>query len=375
MTIPRYEGLGIESIGKSEFYLRLENRAFEKRIPLKATVELTYGCNLRCVHCYNPTHKAKGELSTQEFYRIIDELVREGCFLITFTGGEMFTRRDTFEILTYAKQKGIAIILLTNATLITPERADRIQALQPWRVDISIYGATPETYERVTGIPGSFGRFLEGVGRLRERKVPLLIKMPAMTLNQHEVQQAKALVEGWGIRFIYSSEITPRQDGSLEPLRYRITAQDVIRLDQAILGEWQEEDEVEKECQAGEGLFRCGCGKSSMAVTPYGEMNLCTNFPVPQYNLRTGSVSWGWKALVETVDQARPSQAYECPSCDVRDYCRQGPRDALLEKGDFSPCLPYFKELASSEKQTYETKDSRQRAGCRSDGEKSKCSP
>ncbi len=358
--MPRHEGLGIESMGKSEFYSRLENRAFEKRIPVKATMELTYGCNLRCVHCYNPTHEAKGELSTQECYRIIDELVQEGCFLISFTGGEMFTRRDAFEILTYAKKKGVAIILLTNANLITPERADRIQARRPWRVEISIYGATPETYERVTGIPGSFRRFLEGVERLRERKVPLLIKMPAMTLNQREVQQAKALVEGWGIRFIYCTEITPRQDGSLEPLRYRITAQEVIQLDQEILGEWRGEGQEEKKCQAGEGLFRCMCGKSSVAVTPYGEMNLCINFPVPRYNLRTGNVSSGWKALVEHVDSARPSEAYECPSCSVRDSCRQAPSDALLETGDFSPCLPYFKELATLEKQAYEAATGKQ---------------
>ncbi len=128
---------------------------------------------------------------------------------------------------------------------------------------------------------------------------------------------------------------------------------------------------MEKECQAGEGFFRCRCGKSSMAVTPYGEMNLCINFPVPQYNLRTGDVSSGWKALVEYVDSASPSQAYECPSCSVQDYCRQGPRDALLETGDFSPCLPYFKELASSEKQTYDTNDSRPRSG----GDGDRCGP
>jgi len=365
--MPRHEGLGIESMGKSEFLARLENQAFEKRIPLQATMELTYGCNMRCVHCYNPTHKAKGELSTQESYRIIDQLAQEGCFSITFTGGELFTRRDTFDILTYAKKKGVAIILFTNATLITPERADRIQALQLLRVEVSIYGATPETYERVTQIPGSFRRFLEGVERLRERKVPLLIKMPAMTLNQHEVKQAKALVEGWGIKFVYCSEINPRQDGSLEPLRYRISPQEVIQLDQDILGEGHREGQEEKKCQANEGLFRCGCGKSSVAVTPYGEMNLCINFPVPRYDLRTGNVSSGWKTLVEYIDSVGPSRAYECPECSVRDYCRQGPVDAWLERGDFSPCLPYFKELATLEKQTYETSDSRPCSG--GDGE------
>jgi len=372
MTRP--EGLGIQSIEESEFFSRLETKAYENKVPLEATLELTYGCNLRCVHCYNPTHKAKGELSTQEFYRIIDQLFQEECFLITFTGGEIFTRKDSFEIFSYAKKKGFSIILFTNATLITPDRADRIQALEPWCVETSIYGATQETYEKVTGIPGSFGRFLAGIERLRERKVPLLVKMPVMTLNQHEAKQAKALVEGWGIKFVYCAEINPRQDGSLEPLQYRIAPQDVIQLDQEVLGKWDEdekESQEEAKCQAGEGLFHCGCGKSSMAVTPYGEMNLCINFPVPQYDLRTGSVSSGWKALVEYVDSAIPSQAYECPTCSVQDYCRQGPANAWLERGDFSPCLPYFKELATLEKKTYETGDSKQCNGCRRDGEQS----
>jgi len=371
----RHEGPGIQSMGRSEFFSKLENRAFEQRIPYKATIELTYGCNMRCVHCFNPTHKAKGELSTQEFCRIIDQLAQEGCFLINFTGGELFSRRDAFEIFHYAKKKGFAITLLSNATLITPERADQIQALQPLRVEVSIYGATRETYERVTQLPGSFGRFLEGVEGLRERQVPLAIKMPTMTLNQHEVKQAKDLVEGWGIRFVYCAEINPRQDGSVEPLHYRITPQEVIQLDQEILGEGHREGQEEKKCQANEGLFSCGCGKSSVAVTPYGEMNLCINFAVPQYDLRTGSVSQGWQVLVEYINSVGPNQAYECPSCDVRDYCRQSPVDAWLETGDFSPCLPYFKELASAEKQTYETKDSKQCAGCLSDGEKVKYSP
>ena len=353
--MPSTNGLEVESLGKSEFFSRLMDRASKGRIPLDAIIELTYGCNMRCVHCYNPTHQAKGELSTEEFYIIIDQLVHQGCFCITFTGGEMFTRRDVFQIFTYAKRKGLVIILFTNATAITPERADRIRDLQPWSVEMSIYGATQATYERVTRIPGSFPRFLEGVEHLRERKVPLLIKMSVMTLNQHEVKQAKALAEGWGIRFIYSTQIDPGQDGSLEPLRYRISPQDVVRLDQEILGQRHQEACHEKKCEAREGLFPCDCGKSSLAITPYGEMNLCINFPVPRYNLRAGNVASGWKVLKDYVDSARRSDAYECPRCDLKRYCRRGPADAWREKGDVSSaCLPYFKELAGLEKQAVE---------------------
>ena len=347
---------GIQTLNGAQFWPRLSQKGAEARVPVQAMIELTYGCNLRCVHCYNPTHTAKEELAANQIQRILDQLAEQGCLSLAFTGGEIFTRKDAFEIFDYAKAKGFAVTLLTNATLISPERADRIQALGPHQVEISIYGATQETYERVTRIPCSFHAFLTGVQLLRERTIPLLIKMPVMTLNQHEVLQAKALVEGWGIKFVYCTEIFPRVDGSLEPLQYRLAPHDVVRIDDSMLGSqrWRAEGDEEKgeSCQAGEGLFTCLCGKSSLAVTPYGRMNLCVSLPTPQYDLRSGTVSEGWRTLVEFVDSTngKPGDAYECPQCPVQGHCRQGPMDAWLERGKLEPCLPYFKELATLEK-------------------------
>jgi radical SAM protein with 4Fe4S-binding SPASM domain len=350
----------IETLNEAQFWSRLDQRGVEARIPVHATIELTYGCNLRCVHCYNPTHTAKGELTRQQIEAVLDQLAELGCLHLSFTGGELFTRADVFEIFGFAKRKGFMITLLTNATLISPERADRIQALRPHRVDISIYGATPETYERVTRIPGSFEHFVTGVHLLRERRVPLLIKMPVLTLNQHEVLQAKALVEGWGLKFQYCTEIFPRVDGSPEPLQYRLAPHEVVHVDDRIEGSqrWRTEGGAEKggRCQAQEGLFTCDCGKRSLAVTPYGRMNLCVSLPTPQYDLRSGTVSEGWSTLADLVERANeaPSEAYECPSCPVNARCRQGPMNAWLETGHFEPCLPYFKELATLDKQTCE---------------------
>jgi radical SAM protein with 4Fe4S-binding SPASM domain len=191
---------------------------------------------------------------------------------------------------------------------------------------------------------------------LRERTVPLLIKMPVMTVNQHEVRQAKTLVEGWGIKFIYSTEIYPRVDGSLEPLQYRLPPDEVVRVDETILGSRGRRAEggvgKDERCQAHAGLFTCKCGKSSLAVTPYGKMNLCVSLPTPQYDLRGGTLAEGWRILVDLVDQANaaPGDAYECPRCPVQSHCRQGPMNAWLERGRLDPCLPYFKELATLEK-------------------------
>jgi radical SAM protein with 4Fe4S-binding SPASM domain len=357
----------IEEISQDQFWVALSQKGVQERVPVQAMVELTYGCNLRCVHCYNPTHLARGELSTEKIKAILDQLAEQGCVEIAFTGGETLTRRDCLEIFTYARQKGFTIVLFTNATMITPDTADRIKALEPKTVEVSIYGATQETYERVTRIPGSFAHFLRGVHLLRERKVPLLIKMPVMTLNQHEAQQARAMVEGWGIKFVYSTEIHPRVDGSLEPLQYRLAPHEVVRIDETILGsrKWRAEGGGEKgeSCQAGDGLFACLCGKNSLTVTPYGRMNLCVSFPIPQYDLRTGAVAEGWQTLVDLVDRANaaPGEAYECPQCPVQSHCRQGPVNAWLETKRLEPCLPYFKELATLDKQTHEAERQRDR--------------
>ena len=346
----------IEILSKESFWSRLAKKAAANRVPYEAMIELTYGCNLRCVHCFNPTHQAKGELSTAKVLAILDQLAEVGCLSLGFTGGEIFTRADVFEIFGYARAKGFAITMLTNGTLVTAERAERIRALRPDHVEISIYGATAETYERVTRVPGSFKRFLTGVTLLRERAIPLIIKMPVMTLNRHEVQQARALVEGWGIKFVYCSDIHPRVDGSLEPLQYRLTPQEVIQVDRA-MGRSEKRRTREgassgETCGATGRLFTCKCGQNSLAVTPYGRMNLCVILPVPGYDLQRGTVSDAWKTLVEFVDVANadPGEAYECPTCTLQDRCRQGPVNAWLERGALAPCLPHFKELARLEK-------------------------
>ncbi len=338
-----------------DFYSRVSEKAEACRIPIEAMIELTYGCNLRCVHCYNPTHKAQGELSTEAIYRILDQLAAEGTFGLGLTGGELFTRRDCFEIFDYAKRRGFSLTLLTNATMITDHIADRIRDLEPTLVEVSIYGATAETYEAVTEVPGSFAHFVRGVQRLRTRKVPLLLKMPVMTLNRHEVQAAKALAVGWGVRFRYTTEITPRTDGVQDPLRYRLSPADLLQVEKEMGGlRHQQPDSVEKQedsCGRRSGLFTCLCGKRSLAVTPYGELNLCVALPIPQYDLKAGTIAEGWEQLQTLVERAnaQPGPAYECPTCEYHGHCRQGPMDAFMATGALEPCLPFYKEVARLE--------------------------
>ena len=329
---------------------------------VQAMVELTYGCNLRCVHCYNPTHEAKNERSTEEVCRTLDQLAAEGCLWVGFTGGELFTRRDAMEILQYAKRLGLVMTILTNATMITSALADQVQALKPYQLEISVYGATPQTYERVTRVPGSFVKFVRGTDLLNERGIPILLKLVLMTLNVHELEPMRAFALTRQLPYKLSTEIHPKADGSIEPLAYRLSPNETFEIWRRISGERQREYRTkrlvledsgetshleEERCGSAGQLFACLCGKSSAAVTPYGMLNLCLSFHYPQYDLTKGGVAEGWKWLVELVAQAKPGPEYQCAECPLAKYCTRGTIDGWLQQGVFDgPCIPYFREVA-----------------------------
>ena len=338
----------------SRLYTRLKKEAGTHPHLVQTMIELTYGCNLRCVHCFNPTHRAKNELSTEQVFRILDELVTQGCLSIGFTGGEIFTRRDALKIFRYAKSCGFIITLLTNATIITPQVADQIKELDPYQLDISIYGGTAETYEKVTRVPGSFASFQHGVDLLVERNVPILLKLVLMTLNVHELSQMKEFALSRKLRFKVTTGMMPKVDGSEEPLAYRLSPEQAFEIWQEVTGENIKKNhrhlktEIEEDtCKASGRLFECSCGKSTAAITPYGKMNLCLSIQTPQFDLVSGTVAEGWGEMVEIVASTKPGPEYECQGCDLARHCLRGTKDGWLEQGKFDgPCLPHFQEGA-----------------------------
>ncbi len=128
-------------------------------MPLQVSIEVTRRCPLECQHCYNnlpmgDQDARNREMTKEEHFRMLDELVEMGCFWLLYTGGEIFARKDFLEIYTYAKQKGFLITLFTNGTLINERIADYLVEWPPFAIEITLYGRTKETYEQLTQIPG-----------------------------------------------------------------------------------------------------------------------------------------------------------------------------------------------------------------------------
>jgi len=187
------------------------------RVPLEGTIETTYRCNLNCVHCYvnqpaGSREERERELSLERLKQLIDEMVAEGTLFVLFTGGEVLVRRDFPELYLYARAQGLLVTIFTNGTLVTERIADLFAEHRPEKIEISLYGMTRETYDRVTRVPGSFDKCMEGIQRLVDRGIPLSLKTMALAWNQHEIQAMDAYAKSLGLVFRFDSSLNPRVD-------------------------------------------------------------------------------------------------------------------------------------------------------------------
>lgn len=155
----------------------------EVRAPFVCGIELTAKCNLKCIHCYAQNSRSHNDLTTSDVKNIIDTLISNNCIELYFTGGEVFTRNDFFEVFTYAKKKGVIITVLSNVTLLNEEHIDLFKKYPVALVSTTMYGYTEETYEKVTGVKGSFRKFMNGIELLHKNDIPFEIKYVGMRQN------------------------------------------------------------------------------------------------------------------------------------------------------------------------------------------------
>jgi radical SAM protein with 4Fe4S-binding SPASM domain len=343
----------IPSINYAQFSERLHKQVGAARIPINGSFELTFRCNLRCVHCYcslpsNDQGAIEKELTAEEIFHIFDQIAEAGCLWILLTGGEPLMRKDFLDIYTYAKKKGFLITLFTNGTLITPEIADYLAEWPPFEVEITLYGVTEETYEKITGIPGSFERCKRGIKLLLERKIPLKLKTMAMTLNHDELLKIKEYAEELGVSFRFDPELNPRLNHSKSPCNYRLSPEEVVNLDladQKRINEWRELCDKFSGPPQSDDLYICAAGVSIFHIDPYGQLSVCMMSRPQSYDLLHGSFHKGWYDFLPQFLVQKPKSDYKCGQCEFLALCSQCPGWAWLENGDLETPVEFLCQI------------------------------
>ena len=299
--------------------------------------EITARCNLKCIHCYNVPEKNKTELSTKKIKSILDELCDKGALFIGFTGGEVLCRKDFFEIAGYARKKGFALRVFTNASLITARIADKIRDIEPFTVEISLYAADPRIHDKITGVAGSYKKTMRAINMLSQRKLNILIKSVIMKENAHEHKKLKAFADSIKARFIYDYVLIPRTDGSQKPLRHCMSDFEIKDLlCKNIKMNTSNKDDADTLSELPEkNQPICGAAKNGASISAYGDVHPCVTWRISLGNLKEKSFKNIWSSSeAEKIRNLTVNDLKYCRDCELFYHCNHCPGMALLETSD-----------------------------------------
>ncbi len=337
----------------SEFLRALNRKVARERIPIAGSYDLTHRCNLRCVHCYCGPAAAcsevqQHELTTRQATSVIDQAAEAGCLFFLISGGEPLLRPDFADIYLHARQRGLLVTLFTNGTLMDDRTADVLAEWPPRAVEITLYGATPETQDRITGTTGSFEQCWKGIRLLRDRGVPVRLKTILMTLNSREYGDMEKLALSNGFSFRSDPAIFPRFDGDRSPLALRVPPAEAVRRELArpeAARKWKTYHDRVAALPPSDRLYGCGAGVTSFYIDPYGMLQPCLMTRNLQYDLLGGSFAEGWRDVLSRIAEKRGSPGRRCQTCAKRALCGYCPAFFLAENGDEGIRSSYLCEL------------------------------
>jgi len=156
----------------------------EPRLHLVAW-EITRSCNLSCAHCRASSNNEpyRDELTIDECFRLVDDIVKVGKPIIILTGGEPLFRPDVLEIAKYAVGKGLRVVMGTNGTLVSEKLASKLKGVPISRLAVSLDFPTPRLQDQFRGKPGAYREALTGIENARRAGIEIQINSTITRLN------------------------------------------------------------------------------------------------------------------------------------------------------------------------------------------------
>jgi len=335
--------------------------------------ETTAGCNLACIHCRRITIADKlmpEDLSTEESFRMVDQIAEMGKPILVLSGGEPLFRPDIYEIARYASDAGLIVALATNGTMIDADVALRIKESGVKRVSISFDGADAATHDIFRG-PGAFDLAIKGMGHLRDIAVPYQINTTVANHNCNQMPETLAMAKdlgavalhlfllvpvGCGVEIAEDQQITPEKyeevlnwmydaemEGGIElkatcaPHYFRIARQRQVEdRKQGIVREKPASHRRQMNA-GGNGhpgghpggrhamnAMTKGClaGTGVVFVSHRGEIFPCGYLPLEAGNIRTESFSSIWQESELFQELRNPDLlGGKCGACEFKNIC------------------------------------------------------
>lgn len=333
------------------FYKRFRLNAVTNRVPVSGSIELTQSCNLSCLHCYHQgCPPGNGDLTYDQWFDIIDQIVAAGTLFLLITGGEPLLRKDFVEIYTYAIKKGLIVTVFTNGSLITDELIDLFCEFPPRTIEISVYGSCESVYRKVTGSSGVYRKCLANIEKLKKNNIRIQLKSVFIKENIDDFVAIRSLAERLDLPFRFDAAITPALQGDQTPLNHRVSPEQAVLLNLSsdeLRSQWKRRTEDLQNVSMPEQLYSCGAAMTSYYIDSRGWLYPCMMVSEIKYFLLDGDFQTGWFEDLPRIWDKKNDPNNKCISCKNRVFCDYCPATFQLETGSETTVSEFLCKVGS----------------------------
>lgn len=325
------------------------NKAFTENRPVSVMIELLTKCNLRCEHCYLPSHTNPG-LSFDKIKDLLFELRELGVVNVSLTGGEIFLRDDLFEIIKIARSLYMRVFLLSNGTLLNSEIIEKLKKLHISEFSTTIFSMNPEIHDSITSKNGSLSLLLDNLKELKKTGITIRIKTPLMQKNLENFVDIQSYCEENGFEYLVSPLIFSKNDGDSYPKELRISDSKLYTAMRTI-------DAITRNDHLHGNDVPCAALFYSFAIDCQGDVYPCNSFFYKVGNIFQKSLKEIWYSSKELklIKSIKNSDLKCCNNCEYKSQCDRCPGMVFMEDKNLYTCDRFAKKIAEIRLSNYKS--------------------
>ena len=345
----------------------LHSKASRNKVPLSGTFELSPVCNFACKMCYvRKTHEqirseGKDILSWQKWLSLAQQCKDAGTLFLLLTGGEPFLYPEFKELYTELHKMGFILHINSNGTLIDENTVEWLKKHAPGRINITLYGASSKTYERICGNPKGYDLAMNAIKLLTEAKIPVVINASMIPENECDLEKIFEIGKNFGLNVRMSTYMFPPMRREKEEADSRFTASKSAEMymrkmkclySEADYRRFLEKNALESHDENSDDnwgsdveFMRCRAGRSTFWVNWEGSMTACGMMDFP---LKTNPFEEDFKdCWMRLTDCVRSTKVLRgCASCKKRENCNPCVAMIYGETGTVNEKAQYMCELS-----------------------------
>lgn len=310
----------------------------QNKAPNSGLIELNWRCNISCKHCYLSSNRYKKieELTLAEIDSLARDLFDLGAMFISLSGGEIFLRKDIFEILDIFKKYHFAVKLFTNGLLITDEIIKRLSNYPIFTIEIPIYDYYAKSHDTFVNKKGAFDKATSIIRKLSAAGFRVILKTIITNFNYKHYFKIKQIAIDAGADFRYSNSITRTILAEEFPLDFKLNREQYMEFMTII----QQRDFKPKRTNDHPDRLNaslCGAGNVTFAVSAVGKVYPCIVWPMECGDIRQNSFKdiWNNSKCLKMVRNLKQKDLKGCSECSLYATCNPCPGTNYYESGDF----------------------------------------